>query len=297
MKIIFLFLPLLVTGFLVFKPVPTPVSDSINAIPLCGSGTDGRVDPMANGKYVGVLPGWGNYSYKISTRADSAQVYFDQGLTMYYSYHMKEATASFKEAARLDSTCAMAWWGQALAGGPYYNAAHTYKMPPTMLTVLARMNELATYASPKEKRLIEVMNTRYAPDPTDSERVNLNQAYASATRQLLTEFDDPDSKMLYVDAIMLIHAWDFWNTDGTPKAWTPDVIARCEDVLKTNPNHPAALHYHIHLTEASRHPEVALTNADKLRTGLPEQACARAGAAHPRWRRGHHRARGVAAAY
>lgn len=269
MKTLILILPLLVTCFLVFKPVPTPVSDSINAIPLCGYSTDGRVSPMANGKFVGVLPGWGNYSYKISTKADSAQVYFDQGLTMYYSYHMKEAMASFKEAARLDSTCAMAWWGQALAGGPYYNAAYTYKMPPTMPTVLARMNELATYASPKEKRLIEVMNTRYAPDPTDSERGKLNQAYASATRQLLTEFDDPDSKMLYVDAVMLIHAWDFWNTDGTPKAWTPDVVALCEDVLKTNPNHPAALHYQIHLTEASRHPEVALANADKLKTGLP----------------------------
>ena len=108
MKIILLLLPLLVTGFLVFKPVHTPVSNSINAIPLCGYSTDGRVSPMANGKFVGVLPGWGNYSYKISTKVDSAQVYFNQGLTMYYSYHMKEATASFKEAARLDSTCAMA---------------------------------------------------------------------------------------------------------------------------------------------------------------------------------------------
>jgi len=269
MKIIFLFLPLLVTVFFVFKPVPTPVSESLNTIPLCGYGTNGPISPMANGKFIGVLPGWGSYSYEISTKVDSAQVYFDQGLTMYYSYHMKEATASFKEAARHDSTCAMAWWGQALAGGPYYNAAYTYKMPPTMPGVLARMNELATYASPKEKRLIEVMNTRYAPDPADSERANLNQAYASATRQLLTEFDDPDSKMLYADAVMLIHAWDFWNTDGTPKAWTPEVVALCEDVLKTTPNHPAALHYHIHLTEASRHPEVALANAGKLERGLP----------------------------
>ncbi len=271
MKIVFLFLclPLLVTGFLLSKPESAPASDNTNSIPLCGYSSDGRVSPMANGKFVGVLPGWGSYSYPVSTHVDSAQVYFNQGLTLYYSYHMKEATASFKEAARLDSTSAMAWWGQALAGGPYYNAAHTYKMPPGIPAVLARMNALSAYASPKEKRLIEVMNTRYAPDPTDAERVKLNQAYATATRQLLSEFNDPDTKMLYVDAIMLMHAWDFWNTDGTPKIWTPEVVALCEDVLKQSPNHPAALHYHIHLTEASRHPEVALADADKLRTGLP----------------------------
>lgn len=273
MKIYALLLPLMLAGLVIFKSVsnqvPDQVSYSTDNIPLCGYSTISPISPLANGKFVGVLPGWGKYSYKIATKSDSAQFYFDQGLNMYYSFHMKEAMASFQEAARQDSTCAMAWWGQALAGGPYYNAAHTYKMPPTMPAVLARMNELIINASPKEKRLIQVMNTRYSADLADSERGKLNQAYASANRQLIEEFNDPDTKMLYVDAIMLIHAWNFWTPDGSPKAWTPEVVALCEDVLKTNPDHPAALHYHIHLTEASRHPEVALPNAAKLRTALP----------------------------
>jgi hypothetical protein len=264
-----LIVPLLLTAFFVVTTVHSPVLDRSNSIVVCGSSADGHINQMGNGKFVVPLPGWGNYSYPISTRTDSAQFYFDQGLTMYYSYHMKEAMASFKEVARLDSTCPMAWWGQALAGGPYYNAAHTYTVPAGMAAILTRMNELMAYANPKEKRLIQVMNTRYAVDPADSERKKLNQAYASATRQLIAEFDDPDSKMLYVDAIMLIHAWDFWTSDGTPKAWTQEVIDLTEAVLKQYPNHPAALHYQIHLTEASHHPEVALANADKLKTLLP----------------------------
>ncbi len=241
----------------------------VSPIALCGATAGSRIDRMANGKFVVALPGWGNYSYPISTRTDSAQFYFDQGLTMYYSYHMKEAMASFKEVARLDPACPMAWWGQALAGGPYYNAAHTYTVPPDMASVLARMNELATRANPKEKRMIEVMNTRYSADPTDARRQQLNQAYASASRQLMTEFDDPDLAMLYVDAVMLIHAWDFWTPQGEPKAWTPDVIAITQNVLQKHPNHPAALHYYIHLTEASRQPEVALASAERLKTQLP----------------------------
>ncbi|MVM33214.1 hypothetical protein GO755_24450 [Spirosoma sp. HMF4905] len=260
--------PALLVTLILFNSARSLVLKTNEGIPVCGYGADGPVNRMENGKFMIPLPGWGNYSYKISTTKDSAQFYFDQGLTMYYSYHMKEAMASFKEAARLDPNCPMAWWGQALAGGPYYNAAHTYTVPPGMDAILTRMNELATYANPKEKKLIQVMNTRYSADPADTERKKLNLAYASATRQLLTEFDDPDIKMLYVDAIMLIHAWDFWTSDGKPKDWTQEVVTLSENVLKQYPNHPAALHYHIHLTEASNHPEVALANADKLKTQL-----------------------------
>ncbi|QIP11913.1 hypothetical protein G8759_04330 [Spirosoma aureum] len=259
----------LLSTLFVFNSAHRPVLESNTGIVLCGSGSDGVVNPMENGKFVVPLPGWGNYSYKISTTTDSAQFYFDQGLTMYYSYHMKEAMASFKEVARQDPNCPMAWWGQALAGGPYYNAAHTYTVPPGMTTILTRMNELANRASPKEKRLIQVMNARYSSDPADANRKELNQAYASATKQLVAEFDDPDIKMLYVDAIMLIHAWDFWTSDGKPKAWTQEVVDISENVLKKYPDHPAALHYHIHLTEASKNPQVALANADKLKTQLP----------------------------
>ena len=270
--LLLLSLSLLVTAFSRLTPSYRSITEPTNPIAVCGVSQEGRIKPMTNGKFMVALPGWGNYSFPISTRMDSAQFYFDQGLTMYYSYHMKEAMASFKEVARLDTTCPMAWWGQALAGGPYYNAAHLYTVSPEMAGVLVRMNELVSYASPKEKRLIQVMNTRYAANPADSERQRLNQAYASATRQLIAEFDDPDLKMLYVDAIMLIHAWDFWNSDGSPKAWTPEITELTEAVLKKYPHHPAALHYQIHLTEASKHPEIALANADKLRTGLPDVA-------------------------
>ncbi|UHG94253.1 hypothetical protein [Spirosoma oryzicola] len=259
----------LLTTVFAFHAAYDPISKRSEGIPVCGFGSDGPINPMENGKFIVALPGWGHYSYKISTRIDSAQFYFDQGLTMYYSYHMKEAVASFKEVTRLDPTCPMGYWGQALAGGPYYNSAHLYTVPQDMMVVLARMNELVPYANPKEKRLIQVMNTRYSADPADAQRKKLNQAYAKASRQLLKEYDDPDSKMFYVDAVMLIHAWDFWTPDGKPRAWTQEVVDLCESVLKQYPNHPAALHYHIHLTEASRHPESALANADKLRAQLP----------------------------
>lgn len=262
-------LSLLITAFCRLTTAYDFESEPGNPIALCGATAEGRINPMSNGKFIVALPGWGNYSYTISTRNDSAQFYFDQGLVMYYSYHMKEAMASFKEVARLDPACPMAWWGQALAGGPYYNAAHSYTVSADIPSILVRMNELATVASPKEKKLIQVMNTRYSADPADAGRQQLNLAYAAASRQLMTEFEDPDLTMLYVDAIMLIHAWDFWTPEGKPKAWTQEVVSLTQDVLSNHPTHPGALHYLIHLTEASNTPEVALANAEKLKTQLP----------------------------
>jgi tetratricopeptide (TPR) repeat protein len=236
----------------------------------CSPYPDGITEAADDGKFISVLPGWGNYSYLISTKNDSAQFYFNQGLSMYYSYHWLEANASFKEAARFDPGSAMAYWGQALAMGPGYNFSLHYKMRKEVPAVIQSMNQYSDRASPKEKKLIEVMNLRYSADTSDKERKSLNLAYARGMQDLLFLFpNDPDIKILYVDAMMLIHAWDLWNNDGTPKQWTPDMIRLCEAVLKENPQHPAALHYYIHLTEASRHPEVALESANTLKGLMP----------------------------
>jgi tetratricopeptide (TPR) repeat protein len=225
--------------------------------------------PDEQGKFAPLFAGWGHYSYKVHTNSDSAQVYFDQGLNLYYSYHLTEALASFKEAARFDPSCTMAYWGQALAMGPYYNS-YTYKMPPAVLTVLEQMNRTATDASPKEKALVNVMGRRYSQDVSDGDRVRLNRDYAEGLAGLMNEYpEDIDIKAQYVDAVMLEHSWDFWTTDGQPKSWTQALVDTCDAILKAHSSHPAALHYKIHLVEASRHPEAALAAADSLQISMP----------------------------
>lgn len=236
-------------------------------IPVCGAVSPGKVVRSAQGRYVGALPGWGSHSYPVATDSDSAQYFFNQGLSLYYGYHFKEALASFKESARFDPDNAMAYWGQALAMGPYYNAAHLYAKPAELGEVLVKMNRKAVKCPPNELKLIGAMNQRYSDDPEDKQRAELNTAYAQAMRKL-TDIDD-EAMILYVDAVMLIHPWDFWLPDGTAQPWTHELIQFTETVLKRNPDHPAALHYHIHLTEASRHPEVALESGHRLKDLMP----------------------------
>ncbi len=232
----------------------------------CGAGTTENVDAGAGGKFISILPGWGDHSYPITTQNDSAQIYFNQGLSMYYSYHGREAVASFKEAARFDSSCAMVYWGQALAMGPSYNFGYSYKRNKLIPGVIAMMNRNAKYATPKERDLIHAMGTRYdLADTSGKQRDEFNINYAAAMRPLIAKYNnDPNIKALYTDAVMLIHPWDFWNNNGTAKPWTPELVQLCKDILKQDPHHPAGLHYYIHVTEASRKPEVALASADSL---------------------------------
>jgi len=260
----FLTLPLFLLGITLFGTKHNTQLPQKSSSIGCAPPSRDNFDTAANGKFIIPLPGWGQYAYRISTDNDSAQYYFNQGLNMYYSYHFREATASFKEAARLDPGCAMAYWGQALSMGPGYNFAHTYTMPKTVPGILQLMNEHSERATEKEKQLIAVMNRRY------SSAGHLNAPYAEGLKELISLYpDDADIKALYIDAVMLIHPWDFWFNDGTPKAWTPEVVSMCEKLLKAAPEHPGALHYYIHLTEASRHPEVALPNAEALKRLLP----------------------------
>jgi tetratricopeptide (TPR) repeat protein len=237
----------------------------------CAPGSDDNIYAGADGKFINVLPGWGNHAYAISTTNDSAQIYFNQGLSMYYSYHSREAVASFKEAARFDSSCAMVYWGQALAMGPSYNGGYLYKFNKNIPDVIAAMNRNAASASVKEKDLIDVMVKRYdVTDTADKQRNELNAQYAANMKPLVAKYPgDADIKALYVDAVMLIHAWDFWSNDGTPKPWTPELVEYCKDILKKDPHHPAGLHYYIHTTEASRDPQVALFCADSLKKLFP----------------------------
>ncbi|MBL0740642.1 hypothetical protein [Chryseolinea lacunae] len=239
-----------------------------NDVAICASSA-GTITADEDGKFISVLPGWGNLHYKISSANDSAQFYFNQGLSFYYGYHFTESLASFKEASRFDPSNAMVYWGQALAMGPFYNT-YVYKMRKEVPAVVASMKLYSSTATAKEKVLIEAIDQRYSNDLTNADRQKLNRDYALALAAASKKFpDDHDIKALYVDAVMLEHKWDFWSNDGVARPWTQELISVCEAGLKTDANHPAFLHYYIHLVEASRTPQRALSAADALKDNLP----------------------------
>ncbi len=210
------------------------------------------------------MPGSGNHQWKISTKNDSAQFYFNQGINMYYGFHIIEAMASFKKAARFDANCAMLHWAQALSYGPNIND-FGYRASPEALAAVSKAKEFAVAASPFEKELIDAISVRYTVDSTDATRASLNKLYTAKMKQVYERYQlFADTHALYADALMLEHPWDLWNSNGTPKAWTPLIRTTLENALKKFPIHPGVNHYYIHVMEPSPFVKLALPSADRL---------------------------------
>jgi tetratricopeptide (TPR) repeat protein len=210
------------------------------------------------------IPGAGIYKWKISTKNDSAQFYFNQGINMYYSFHIIEAMASFKKAAKFDPKCAIVYWAQALCYGPNIND-FGYRASPEALAAMNKAKEQSPNSFPLEKELINAMSVRYTADSTDVTRALLNQDYTDMMKKVYEKFpNNPDAQALYADAMMLQHPWDLWNVNGTPKTWTPLIREVLEKLLVKSPNHPGANHYYIHVMEPSPFAAKALPSAERL---------------------------------
>jgi tetratricopeptide (TPR) repeat protein len=74
--------------------------------------------------------------------------------------------------------------------------------------------------------------------------------------------------MLYVESVMDLRPWGYWQGDGTPHENIAEVVALTEQVMARNPRHPGALHMYIHLMESVA-PEKAERAADTLLTLMP----------------------------
>jgi tetratricopeptide (TPR) repeat protein len=215
------------------------------------------------------LPGWGNYSWKIASASDSARFYFNQGINMYYAFHIIESMASFKKAESFDDRNPMIYWAQALAYGPNIND-FAYATVPDAIRAAEKAARLSAGATPKEKALVNAMLVRYSSDSSIT-RKELNQRYADAMKGVYRQFKyDADAGALYADAMMLQHPWEYWQHNGTPHPWTPEIVSVLETVLKQHPQHPGANHYYIHMVEASPNPGRALPSADRLGKMMPD---------------------------
>lgn len=229
--------------------------------------SDQANEPGPGGQIAPRLQNLGSHAFPVSTQNRDAQLFMNQGLNLAYAFNHAEARRAFREAARLDGSLAMAYWGQALVLGPNINALMESSEEPQALENVQKAMSLKGTASPREQALIEALSTRYTGD-AKHRQVN-DKAYAEAMRQVHQRFpDDLDIAMLYVESMMDLRPWGYWMRDGSPHEGTAGIVALTEDVMKRNPKHPGALHMYIHLMEA-HHADRAEAAADALLPLLP----------------------------
>lgn len=250
------------------KPVVTGYAKLPNTpVALCGPLSWNLADTLLAAPKL--INGLGNLHYPITTTSLEAQKFFEQGLRLVYAFNHWEAIQSFRQAARLDPDCAMAYWGLALAYGPNLNDVNPKDRERIALESIQQAQNKKARVSQVEKDMIDAMAARYNGKAYDV-RDSLNQIYAGAMGKIAERYpDDAEVQTLYADAVMNTMPWDYWLEDGKPKLQTQEAKRVLENVIAKFPNHPGAHHLYIHLVEASPAPEQAMKSAKFLESAMP----------------------------
>jgi tetratricopeptide (TPR) repeat protein len=246
------------------KPPPkTEIGPFSNAVPDAESITHADANPS-------LADDLGAMHYAVSTSNALAQKFFDQGLRLAYAFNHLEAVRSFRKARRLDPGCAMCYWGEALVLGPNINAGMDAASAVPAFEAVSKAQALAAKASLKERALIEALAGRYAQEAPE-DRAPLDKAYADAMQKVAGDYPDDDQiVMQHVESLMDLQPWDYWEAAGAqPKGRVTEIMALLEKVLQRSPDHPGAIHYYIHLTEASSDPARAVPHAQRLGALMP----------------------------
>lgn len=236
----------------------------------CYSPATNDKDWYSSGRKAPMLKGLEGIDFKISTTDKEVQNYFNQGMMLAYGFNHAEAARSFYEAIRLDSNCAMAYWGFAYVLGPNYNGGMEEDNFQWAYDAVLKAQQLAHNCTAKEKAMIVALASRYVAQPPD-DRKPLDIAYAAAMKKVYHQYpSDPDVGALYAESLMNLHPWDLYQKKTKqPQPWTPELVAVLEHLIDINPRHPGAHHFYIHALEASSSPEKALASARVLDTLVP----------------------------
>ncbi len=222
-----------------------------------------------------LFDGMGDYEMPITTEEQDAQRYFNQGMVLAFAFNHAESIRSFRAAQTLDPTCAMCFWGEALATGPNINVTSKGKVimsageREAAFAALQKALALKDNATVREQAYIEALATRYNGD-AETDREPLDIAWAEAMGSVVKQYpEDMTAASIYAESLMNTMPWNYWSDDGIAKPETSAVIESLDRVLQAEPDHPLALHLYIHALEASNDPSRAETAADRLANLVP----------------------------
>src|SRR5579872_1130613 len=82
---------------------------------LPGHSHIGPVYDRSPRKHAYLMGGTGNVRFPVSSKNPLVQKFIEQGVGQLHGFWYVEAERSFREAARLDPNCGIAYWGMSLA--------------------------------------------------------------------------------------------------------------------------------------------------------------------------------------
>jgi peroxiredoxin len=188
------------------------------------------------------MAGTGQVQIKVTTTNPEAQAFFNQGVGQLEGFWYFEAERSFRQVAALDTNCALAYWGMAMANVYNTNRAAGFIRAAT---------DRKTNASPREVLWIEAYHPFFTSKESDAER---GRKLVLALENLVEKYPDELEAKTFL-------AFQIWENEGegVPVTSRLSVDALIQQVLAVKPLHPIH-HARIHLWNGHKD-EVALDSA------------------------------------
>ena len=183
--------------------------------------------------------GLGSVSFPNSGGA-RAQAPFLRGLALLHSFEYADAAEAFREAQRLDSSFAMAYWGEALTYDHPIWGEHDSTAARAVLARLGNGTEarIARGGKARERGYLSAVEALYGEGDLKARR----RAYEAAMARVHEEYPT-DLEAASLHALALLSLRTGGKSDLRPSV---QAAAMVEDVLRRNPTHPGATHYLIH---------------------------------------------------
>lgn len=186
----------------------------------------------------------GRVNFPVTTTSSAAQKFFNQGVGQLHGFWFFESERSFRQAASLDTNCAMAYWGMAMSNLKNQKRARDF----IQLATAKRNN-----ASPREQMWIDGL-AKFLADDKRAKKDRDSEFIRS-----LIAIVDKHPKDIEAKAFL---AWQMWELKSKEKPYeTNDKLdALISEVLKAEPMHPVH-HYRIHIWDSGNDPKRALASA------------------------------------
>ncbi len=195
-----------------------------------------------------LMAGMPKIDFPVTTANPEARKFFNQGVGQLHGFWYFEAERSFRQVAKLDPACAMAWWGMAMAnvGNGKRAAEFAWKAAGMAKnTPLSRREQL--YVDSLSKFYPEPPAEGKTPPKAAPDDPKRHRDYVRSLEQIVEEFPtDLEAKAFLVFKI--------WDNDQRLKITSHMAIeALAQQILAVNPEHPvqhARIHFWNH--EADR---------------------------------------------
>lgn len=191
-----------------------------------------------------------------------AQQPFLHGLALLHDFEYPAAAAAFRDAQKIDSSFAMAYWGEAMT---YTHPIWFQQDAAAARAVLQRLgatqaDRLAKAGTERERDYLRAVDVLYGEGSKDERDFK----FAEAMRGVHERYqDDVDATAFYALALLGT------SHQGRDFATYMRAAALLEEVLPTHPTHPGVLHYLIHSYDDPIHAPLGMRAARRYGAVAP----------------------------